>query len=295
MQNVLIIKTGAAGDVVRTTVLLHFLKGRVYWITRRNNIPIFPDELRQLILIPVENIPDELSQIDFDLIINLEESLSLAQMAARLKTKERIGVYWHNDMLKYSEGAARWFDMSLISRFGKARADELKRQNQCTYQQMIVELTGFHFTNEPYLIHGNAATATMQPRVGLETRAGERWPNKGWFGFDELEKRFRAAGLEVVNFTQRTSLREYFHDISQCSLIISGDTLAMHVALANKIKCVAIFNCTSPYEIHDYGLLKKVVSPKLQEYFYDTTKIPEAMAAVSVDEVLKPALDSLSL
>jgi len=32
MQNILIIKTGAAGDVVRTTSLLNILKGNIYWI-----------------------------------------------------------------------------------------------------------------------------------------------------------------------------------------------------------------------------------------------------------------------
>jgi ADP-heptose:LPS heptosyltransferase len=33
MENTLIIKTGAIGDVVRTTSLLNVIAGNIYWIT----------------------------------------------------------------------------------------------------------------------------------------------------------------------------------------------------------------------------------------------------------------------
>jgi heptosyltransferase II len=69
-------------------------------------------------------------------------------------------------------------------------------------------------------------------------------------------------------------------------LIISGDTLAMHIALGYKIPCIGIFNCTSPSEIYDYGVLQKVTSPLLNDFFYNTQYLKTATEAVSIDEVL---------
>jgi hypothetical protein len=39
-MSVLIIKLGAAGDVVRTTPLLRRLTGSVSWTTAKNNLPL---------------------------------------------------------------------------------------------------------------------------------------------------------------------------------------------------------------------------------------------------------------
>ena len=42
----------------------------------------------------------------------------------------------------------------------------------------------------------------------------------------------------------------------------------MHFALGSGIPCVSILTCTSPWEIYEYGLQQKIVSPLLAEYFY---------------------------
>ena len=42
----------------------------------------------------------------------------------------------------------------------------------------------------------------------------------------------------------------------------------MHFALGTGTPCVSIFTCTSPWEIYDYGIQKKIVSPLLEEFFY---------------------------
>lgn len=126
MENILIIKTNASGDVLRTTVLLHILKGNIYWITASYNIPLFPDHFPGLTLIRFENIPAELFELQFDIIINLEEDLRLAQMVSTIQTNKIIGVYLNNDKLDYSPESAEWFDMSLISKLSVSGADALK-------------------------------------------------------------------------------------------------------------------------------------------------------------------------
>ena len=44
----------------------------------------------------------------------------------------------------------------------------------------------------------------------------------------------------------------------------------MHFALGTGTPCVTLFTCTSPWEIYDYGIQKKIVSPLLERVFLQT-------------------------
>jgi len=50
---------------------------------------------------------------------------------------------------------------------------------------------------------------------------------------------------------------------------------------------IAIFTCTSPAEIYDYGILKKIINPQLKNCFYSTSVKPEDSASIEVAEVVK--------
>lgn len=130
--------------------------------------------------------------------------------------------------------------------------------------------------------------------IGIEERVGKRWPNKFWQGYGALKKELIRNNFEVISFKQRDEFRKYLEDIQRCRLIISGDTLAMHIALGYKIPCIGIFNCTSPSEIYDYGVLQKIISPLLNDFFYNTQYLKTATEAVSIDEVLQAVSFQLS-
>ena len=74
-----------------------------------------------------------------------------------------------------------------------------------------------------------------------------------------------------------------------CSVLVCSDSYALHVALALSKKVVGLFFCTSPWEVEGYGLLKKVVSPKLSEFFPERSdKYNEGLVkSISAEEVLK--------
>ena len=59
----------------------------------------------------------------------------------------------------------------------------------------------------------------------------------------------------------------------------------MHFALGTGRRCVTLFTCTSPWEIYDYGLQTKIVSPLLAEFFYKRGFDFRATTAISLDEV----------
>lgn len=288
MENILIIKTNASGDVLRTTVLLHLLKGNIFWITASYNIPLFPDRYPNLTLIPFEHIPSEILNIHFDLILNLEEDLLLAKKVSAVQTKKLIGVYWSNGTLDYSPDSAGWFDMSLISKLPSPQADALKRKNPFSYQKIICSMLGHTFQNEKYISYKSNSVLSNAPiKIGMEARVGKTWPNKKWHGFEELEKKLISAHFQVTVFETRDALRKYMDDIQHCSLIICGDTLAMHIALAYDIRCIGIFNCTSTAEIFDYNTLTKIVSPLLHEAFYKRNESAEIIHSISVAQVYR--------
>jgi hypothetical protein len=67
----------------------------------------------------------------------------------------------------------------------------------------------------------------------------------------------------------------------------------MHFALGTGTPCVTLFTCTSPWEIYDYGIQKKIVSPLLEEFFYKRGYDRRATTAISMDEVLSAVMAQL--
>ncbi len=285
-MKILLIKTGAAGDVVRTTTLLRVLKGDITWVIDNRYRAILPDDHPALQrIIGVDEAYDLLKNESFDLTLSLEEEVACAQLARAIPTGRLVGIYWAEDTMRYTPEVAGWFDMSLISTLGKEAANAMKAANMHTFQHWLFRMLDLPFQEEPYCIYHNGTIIREGGLVGIETRSGNRWPNKSWAWYQELMEQLTANGYRCRVLTQRERLRDYLDDIARCSYLVSGDTLAMHVALAYQIPGIAIFNCTSPAEIHDYGLLQKVVSPLLQQSFYSRTFSPEVVASISSQSV----------
>lgn len=287
----LIIKLGALGDVVRTTPLLRVLKGEVCWVTSRPALPLLPAR-RLAAALPLE-AAGEIRGGRFDLVLSLDEDRRAAALASRIDAGRRIGTYLdESGALRYTRESASWFDMSLVSRLGRAAADRRKLANTRTYQEHLFAMLGRRFSGEEYLIGpapripGRAARAR---RVGLDARAGARWPMKRWPGYRTLARRLEEDGLRPVFFRQRRRLEDFAADIAACDRVVCGDTLTMHLALALRVPAVALFLCTSPAEIHGYGRLAKVVSPLWKRHFYGRGRSRAPGEAVSVGEVLARA------
>ena len=53
------------------------------------------------------------------------------------------------------------------------------------------------------------------------------------------------------------------------------------------------FTCTSPWEIYDYGLQRKIVSPSLKEFFYKRRFAERATSAITLEDVIAAVLEQL--
>jgi heptosyltransferase II len=290
--NILIVKLGATGDVVRTTPLLRRLGPPVTWLTAaknmvlvqgiRENLRCFSWEQRELC-----------RDRKYDLVINLEDTEEAARFVGTVERGQLFGVYLDaGGVLRYTDDSKAWFDLSLISVHGRQKADRLKFLNQRTYQDLVFGGLGFSFQGEEYLLPGPTPT-DLAGDVAIAPEAGPVWPMKNWAFYPDLKRALEARGLKVNVLPVRPSLLEHLGDVANHRCLVSGDSLPMHLALGTRTRCSTLFTCTSPHEIHDYGLQEKIVSPLLDEFFFKRGHDTRATTAIRVDEVLKAVVRQL--
>ena len=290
--NVLIAKLGATGDVVRTTTLLHCLDGEVTWLTAAKNVSLLQNirnGLRSFSWEERELVRDR----DYDLIINLEDTLDVGSFLNTLKTKATYGACVDSkNELRYTDDSRAWFDLSLLSVHGRQKADHLKYLNQRTYQDLVFSGLGFKFGGEEYLLPEPAET-NLHGDVAISPAAGPVWPMKNWAYYTELQRELENRGLTVNILPVRKTLLEHLGDVRNHRCFVGGDSLPMHFALGTKTRCVSLFTCTSPHEIFDYGVQKKIVSPLLEEFFFKRGFDQRAVTAIGLEEVLDAVLNQV--
>lgn len=285
----LIIKLGATGDVVRTTTLLHVINGKIDWLTSDLNQIMLKDS-------KVENIipwskRQSLKGKQYDLIINLEDDPEPAKIVNELSYGELVGAFLKNkEEMAYTDNFSDWFDLSLISRFGRKKADELKLINRQTFQEIIFKCLGHSFCGQFYHLPKSKKT-NLEGDIAIARDSGAVWPMKKWAYFDQLKNELEKRGYKVNFLPVRSIILEHIQDVQNHRYLISGDSLPMHIALGSCIKCLSIFICTSPWEIYDYGIQRKIVSPHLEKNFYKRSFNREAAESISVEEVFNTVLE----
>ena len=204
MTEILILKTGALGDVLRTTSILPGLHERypdcrVTWVTAPGALDLV--RLHPLVAeaIPLdcgsaselERVTARLALITWDRLLSLDDEEPLCRLASALQAKRISGAILHPDGggRGYTPDVAPWFDMGLLSVHGKERADELKLENPKTHPQIFAEMLGIpsgrpRLPQEPAserFAEGFARRTRLSghgPVVGLNTGAGGRWHSK---------------------------------------------------------------------------------------------------------------------
>ena len=151
--------------------------------------------------------------------------------------------------------------------------------------------------------------------IGLCTGTGSRWPQKAWKesqfvelieqikgrwvdirillygGPEEAEKHERivkATGRKALSTGCDNDIRIFAALLNLSQLIVTGDTLSLHLSLALGKKVVALFGPTSMTEIEMYGRGLKLSSDIDCLTCYDSCdKYPNCMDLITPDEVLQ--------
>ena len=310
----LVIKLGAIGDVIRTTSILPGLKekyprGDITWVTKKESFDILRNNNLIQKVVAIENINNGFDDKNFDLIINLDDDYDACKLAAGIKSKKIIGAYLKNEKITYTEDSSLWFDMGLISKFGKQKADELKAKNKKTYQEIMYQILDLDYKKqEPILILSkkepefekkfakNNGIENQNIVIGINTGAGGRWQDKKlsigetaelidelnkienaklllFGGPEEKERNKKIISLvkkDVIDAGTRNSLMEFASLVNLCGILVTSDSLAMHIATALKKKIVSFYYPTSSSEIETYGRGIKIIGKGKSYCSYET-------------------------
>lgn len=290
----MIIKTGAMGDVLRSTSILPGIKEKwqnseIYWVTGADSFDMLKgNTFISKLFIYSDNLIKELGNIEFLMVINLEEDINAAKLATSLQGQV-IGFYLKEGKVVPTKSAETWYNMSVL---GPAPMnDELKRANRRTYQQHLFDIIGIDSSHKEYVFQLSDEKQIFGKKfaerngilqgdlvVGLNTGAGKRWRLKrldeektiqlagrllndygakvillGGPEEEKRNKRILSSVPELIDAGSNNSLLEFACIINQCGVVICSDSLALHLAIALKKKVVAFFGPTSPWEIELYG------------------------------------------
>lgn len=279
---ILICKCGAAGDVLRTTPLLEGLKDvDVDWLVSPKHAPLLHGIQARVLTSFQELDPD----LWYDVVISLEEDADIvAPLTSRARFRELIGTYISGSgRIAYTDSARSWFDMSLVSRLGPDIADRLKFENRRSYQDLLFSMVGLHFSGESYLLMPIENSA-RPCGILLAPGSGDRWPNKRWAFYKELADQLRPTH-SVEWLDQEPTYKSLANRIAQFTAVVANDSLPLHVCLSLSVPVCGLFTCTSPWEIHDYGVLERVTSSRLRDFYYSSVFQHEAGQAIRVAEV----------
>jgi heptosyltransferase-2 len=281
----LVVKKGALGDVVRTSYFAKALKEK-YGANLNPHIDDLWFEFSQA------------QAFRFDRIFSLDDEMDTLEGAAGLTTASVTGAVLKSGRPDYTDDAAEWFDMGLHSRFGKQRADELKKLNQRSHAEIFSRIFAVDHVKPDFYLEGScqAWALTQLPnstcRVGINPYSGGRWPSKELRPehLDRLITRLTqgdtpfGAGVAVVLLgagadfkknqavvAQREcaqlsaictdeSVQHLAAAIGGLNYLISSDSLALHLGIAQGVPFTAFFSPTSAAEIDDWGIGTKVLS-----------------------------------
>lgn len=303
MKKILILKIGALGDVVRTTYFLPGLKKlydnflEIYWITSNIAFELLEENkyIDKLIKIEDKKEMRKIENENFDWIISLEDEKEVFEKIENLKFKKLSGVYKKGGYLTYTEDLKEWFDMGLLSKYGKEKADMLKKNNKLSHKEIfskglnidILEPYFFNNMNVEEKIKKSFEKYTKKYLIGFNLNAGKRWPSKALKveegkklikellkykknylfilgGKEELEiNKMLVQGFEKeknIILVEPCELKIFAAIIKNLNLLITSDTLALHLAIAQKVRTISYYAPTSAVEIDTFGNGEKIIS-----------------------------------
>lgn len=298
-HRILIIKLGALGDVIRTAALLPGLKvawpqSHITWISRPSGVRVLAHHPLIDRLLPFD--AEMLSHIEherFDLCLSLDKEPGPTALAMRVDARDKrgIGLSPYGTPYPLNAECAAYFQLGLD--------DDLKfNHNRKTYQQLIYEALGLTYRGERYRLYPGSverAWATERWRrlgvnsdeivIGLNTGAGRVFANKNWpphkfraladrlmqqpgrrvalLGGPEeqaLNAELAAACPGLIDTGCEQRELEFAALVERCQAVVTGDTMAMHVAIACDVPCIVLFGPTCAQEIDVFGRGEKLVT-----------------------------------
>jgi heptosyltransferase-2 len=329
---VLLIKLGAPGDVLRTTCLLPGIKRKwpgceLTWLTRENARDLLGSlpQIDRALTVESEGVL-QLTGEAFDTCINLDNDPIASSIATQIKAGGKLGFHLDNQgrVVAANIEADEWLQIALF--------DRLKKENRKSYQAMMRAIVGLdpmpHDTIQVAIAPEEKERARLRLEslglagtapVAFNTGSGGRWKTKKWpmesfLKLSDLIRKRQPGRVLLLGGPEEHEantlmvqedpdsfiypgvmpLREFMALVGECSLLVTADTLALHVGLGTGVRTLALFGPTSCPEIEGCDGLVKVEAPVdcVCCYLKECSREPFCMDTLAPKTVLEAILDS---
>lgn len=269
----------------------------VTWLVAPGTVGLLSDNPLIDVVLPYDAASLERLHVErFDLLLSLDKTPRACAVAERVSAAEKRGFGLSRFGTVYPMNA----DAEYAYRLGLDDQLKF-HENERTYQDVIFEVAGLPYAGEEYCLpvtddarahaadfcerHGVAPDETV---VGLNLGGGEMFANKMWdarrcrefvrelldtmpdvrvFLFGGPRERRKLSLVEeglaprVLSTGPDNSFKQFEALLGRCAVVVTGDSLGMHLALAAGGRVVVLFGPTCAQEIELYGRGEKIVSP----------------------------------
>lgn len=291
-------KVPSLGDVLRTTPILHALKEKypdshITWlVTEHAESLLIGNDLINRILVWDSFVPFQLMKEKFDVLINLEKIAGVCALTDMIDAWVKYGFRFETVSGTYN---AYEKGLDFISYIEGKKSDKMRGY----WQQVLIEMLGVPWQQQEYIL-GYHPTSEETFDFGFNYEVGSKWPYKAlpMESWPELEKRLVSKGYSVSWQKGNKNLVDYMDWINSCRVLITNDSLGLHLAFALHKKVIGLFGPTDPSEVYFYGNCKVIQStvkckilpcgsPKCQSKLY-------CMTHVDVDEIEQATWEAMS-
>jgi len=245
------------GDVLRSTPLLHALKeqyadSNITWIVSpqaRHLLENNPFIDRLMTWNEWQSGP--VSRESFDIMINLEKVPATCSVADRIHTNRKLG---------FSMNHSGEYTFHIKSNTPIQNSTEI-------IQKKLIEMLGYPWKEQEYIL-GYKPRGPEINDIGLNYKVGPKLPTKelSLQKWEELAATLIGVGFKVAWQTGFDDLYQYMEWIHSCALLITTDSLGLHLSLALRKRVLGLFGPTDPKEIFFYNRGQYLISSAKCDY-----------------------------
>lgn len=257
MKNNLIIKSSFSqlsngeiksnwGDMIRCAILAECMEGDYLWLTQARSIPLLKwiiDEKKLITFEDFNQLPSGLEIYNADNYVPDESVFN------------QLDGNWHGYI---------WDKGKLVTQNDQISNTEayVEHNSDDTWQQSLIEGMGFSWQEQDYPTPAIKTPETFD--VGLNWNVHAEWTAKWWSkeNWNSLAETLSKEGYSVSWQQGLNDFDEYMAWMNSCRVIISVETLGLHLASALKKKIIAMIGPASNSEF-TYGRVTTVMpSPR---------------------------------
>ncbi len=294
----------------------------VYWMTNLESVNFLKNNsfIDKILPYNLENVL-RIQQEKFDILFALEIDSPSTLLANLINADEKFGYFFDNGTTScFNESAEDYLETAFLNHI-KIKNRKTYQQliiKTCelspyySKEKPIFNLTNkdFEFAKQ-FKLKNNIQEGDKV--IGINIGSADRWASKFWnnekikqlirqakaykivilAGPNEIKKQenlireLKKEGIFLINNNPRNTLREFASVVNVCDVIICGDTMVLHLALALGKKIISLFFSTPSWEIESYNNITKLTSPLLEKYFFINQYVPELAESISIEQVLK--------